>query len=631
MSFASSTLVVTYEYSAPATTTVMCEAMIPLTMSSDDSPGITAGESFSNNVAGDAQALIAALSVQESSPVLVQSAAYLTCVAYGTTAAVNLRAGSQSFRAYSPGTGGSAAQGDTPLVHRVDHGGGWTLARGDNRLVLNTYNATTAGSDLFGYALINYKATAPSDVDAATHVVNYAVCSYGTTFPAAVDIAASSPLLRVPVLGTPYRLQGVLIEQYHRASNSNLFAQMLVEQRAGEWDAAGFITTGYRHGGFAQFGSWRSQWALTRAFNLDHLHTGKLNIETARRQVAWTSVTTEQSSWSWWLTYHQLVFGVAGTVTIGTIPVPPGKTVQIFARDASSTELVTTTTTGTGGIFNVSVVDSTRTYFASYQDGATLGRSADAPPGAAFNIAIPSSAAMPIVPAATDVHGQLASGSVQLSWSHPGDIAAQGVAFDIYQSSDPTDRFRSAAATSVPALTVSLSAAPLLGERYFSVVARRGNAQALPSKAVRVSIPPPAAAPPTPAPAARDALSTGVGFPFGITPTGSVFAQGGDDLLRGKILQLLLTSPGERVNRPDYGTRLLDLVFDPNSDVLAATMEFTITRALQQEFADDIQVDSVQLTPSDDTLLVDISYLRKADLRLEQVRVGVPLPAGGSP
>ncbi len=238
-----------------------------------------------------------------------------------------------------------------------------------------------------------------------------------------------------------------------------------------------------------------------------------------------------------------------------------------------------------------------------------------------------------LLAAATDVTGRiLPGGVVELSWSYPDDIVSQGIMFDVYQSTDPTDGFRTAAATSVAARVVQLAAASLVGDRYFSVVARRGAAQALPSRAALVAVPAPAVATPAPAgPAAPAPVATGLGFPFSITPTGSVFAQGGDALLHGKILQLLLTSPGERVNRPDYGTRLLDLVFDPNSDVLAATMEFTITRALQQNFADEIQLDAVQLTATDDTLLVDISYLRKTDLRLEQVRVGVPLPPGGSP
>jgi uncharacterized protein len=121
----------------------------------------------------------------------------------------------------------------------------------------------------------------------------------------------------------------------------------------------------------------------------------------------------------------------------------------------------------------------------------------------------------------------------------------------------------------------------------------------------------------------------GLGFPFGITASGSVFAQGGDPLLRGKVLQLLLTSPGERVNLPDYGTRLLDLVFDPNSDVLAATTQFFISRALQTYLGDEIRVGEVAITNDDSTLFVNISYTRREDGRADQLRVGVPLPVPG--
>jgi uncharacterized protein len=117
----------------------------------------------------------------------------------------------------------------------------------------------------------------------------------------------------------------------------------------------------------------------------------------------------------------------------------------------------------------------------------------------------------------------------------------------------------------------------------------------------------------------------GLGVPFGIDGAGHVFAQGGDALLRSKVLQLLLTSPGERVNLPDFGTRLRDLVFDPNNDVLAAATEFAVTRALQRFLGDQIHVDQVQIATRDNELHVDISYLRKSDLTTERLRIGVPI------
>lgn len=629
LQLANSTLVVTYEYSAAATTAVMCEAVIPLASSHDDGLGLATGASISVNVPGDAQALLAAIAIQEANPVLVQSAVYLNCMSHSGAATVQVRAGGQSYRPYAT----AGAVGDSPLVHRVDHGGGWTLRRGDNRLVLNVYNSVLGSCDVSGYALLNYVATAPADVDAATHVVNYLATTYGQAAANAVDVPASASGLRVPVLGAPYRILAVMVEQYGRATMGSLAPQLLLEQRAGEWDGAGFLATPLRHPGIAQVGSWRLTWPLTRAFNLDHLHTGKLNIETARRQIGWNVAVGWQAAWSWWITYHQLTFPVAGTVTIGGAPAANGKPVEIYARDNSNNvELVATTTTGANsGAFSVAVVDNTRSYFASYQDGTAQGRSPVGTPGTStFHVEISRGASL--LASASDVDARVVdSGEVEVTWFYPADITAQSVVFDVYQSDDATDLFRSAAATEVADLVVRLSAAGLAGARYVTVVARRGSALALPSRPAFVAVPWPSAAPTRTAIAAAVQGPTGLGFPFAIAPTGGVVAQGGDALLRGKILQLLLTSPGERVNRPDYGTRLLDLVFDPNSEVLAATMEFTITRALQQAFADEIQLDAVQLTTADDTLFVDISYLRKANLTLDQVRVGVPLPAGAAP
>ena len=48
------------------------------------------------------------------------------------------------------------------------------------------------------------------------------------------------------------------------------------------------------------------------------------------------------------------------------------------------------------------------------------------------------------------------------------------------------------------------------------------------------------------------------------------------DHIRDLIEQVLFTSPGERVMRPDFGGGLLALVFEPNSATLAATTQFLV-------------------------------------------------------
>ena len=71
-------------------------------------------------------------------------------------------------------------------------------------------------------------------------------------------------------------------------------------------------------------------------------------------------------------------------------------------------------------------------------------------------------------------------------------------------------------------------------------------------------------------------------FPFAVNSAGRIIASGGDDAIRGKVIQVLFTAPGERVHVPDFGCGLFHLVFEPNDAILAATMEFTVGQALSR-------------------------------------------------
>ena len=68
-------------------------------------------------------------------------------------------------------------------------------------------------------------------------------------------------------------------------------------------------------------------------------------------------------------------------------------------------------------------------------------------------------------------------------------------------------------------------------------------------------------------------------------------------------------APGERVNRPDFGTGVMQLVFAPNSQELATATEFTIQGALQQWLGDRIQVEAVQVESEDSTLRITVQYI----------------------
>lgn len=115
--------------------------------------------------------------------------------------------------------------------------------------------------------------------------------------------------------------------------------------------------------------------------------------------------------------------------------------------------------------------------------------------------------------------------------------------------------------------------------------------------------------------------TTGFAFPFKIDDAGRVATSTGDDNIRGKIVQVLLTAPGERVGVPEFGCGLRALVFDPNNDILAAATEFAINRALQQWLGDEIITQAVDVSARDDGLVVQVVYLRRDSLERSVVKI----------
>jgi hypothetical protein len=97
-------------------------------------------------------------------------------------------------------------------------------------------------------------------------------------------------------------------------------------------------------------------------------------------------------------------------------------------------------------------------------------------------------------------------------------------------------------------------------------------------------------------------------YPYGIDHRGRTAATSSEDHVRDMIEQLLLTEPGERVNRPDFGGGLRQLVFAPNSPELAATLTFSLRAALQLWLGDVISVEELTVTADDSKLSISITY-----------------------
>src|SRR5437588_10961901 len=100
-----------------------------------------------------------------------------------------------------------------------------------------------------------------------------------------------------------------------------------------------------------------------------------------------------------------------------------------------------------------------------------------------------------------------------------------------------------------------------------------------------------------------------VDFPYHLDNRGRTAETDDDDHIRDLIEQVLFTAPGERVNRPTFGSGLLQLVFAPNSDTLAAATQMSVQGALQQWLGDLIAVEAVEVNNVDSTLEVKVQYV----------------------
>ena len=99
-------------------------------------------------------------------------------------------------------------------------------------------------------------------------------------------------------------------------------------------------------------------------------------------------------------------------------------------------------------------------------------------------------------------------------------------------------------------------------------------------------------------------------FPFafdarGCTNEAGSFAAHVGDLVE----QTLLVAPGERVNRPDFGAGLIDMVFEPGSDTLSDAADFLVRSSLQRWLQDVVLIEDLSVRQDDSQLIVDLTYM----------------------
>jgi phage baseplate assembly protein W len=97
-------------------------------------------------------------------------------------------------------------------------------------------------------------------------------------------------------------------------------------------------------------------------------------------------------------------------------------------------------------------------------------------------------------------------------------------------------------------------------------------------------------------------------FPFHFDERGRTASTNLHDHVRDMIELLLFTDTGERVNRPEFGSGLRQLVFAPNSPELAAAVQFSVQAALQRWLGDLVELDELEATSEEAQLRLVIRY-----------------------
>jgi phage baseplate assembly protein W len=110
-----------------------------------------------------------------------------------------------------------------------------------------------------------------------------------------------------------------------------------------------------------------------------------------------------------------------------------------------------------------------------------------------------------------------------------------------------------------------------------------------------------------------------IDFPFHFDNRGRTASTSDNDHICDMIEQFLFTNPGERVNRPDFGSGLLQMIFAPNSPEIAAALQFTVQAGLNRWLGDLIEVQGLEVQNDDASLRVGIQYVvrRTNERRIE--------------
>jgi len=108
----------------------------------------------------------------------------------------------------------------------------------------------------------------------------------------------------------------------------------------------------------------------------------------------------------------------------------------------------------------------------------------------------------------------------------------------------------------------------------------------------------------------REFLGRGLAFPLQIDPRGGIALASGDHDIEQAIRIILLTAPGERVMRPEFGCRVHELVFAPHNPTTEGLAIHYVQEALLrwEPRIDVLEVDASGSPGQPGAMLITIKY-----------------------
>ena len=356
-------MVVTYEFNASTTTSVMNSLQLPMEI---DSP-------MGGTAAADFQRSNRELWVQEANPVRQRLAFYMHWQGTANEAGLNARIGTGSFVAYTI-TGSGSVCGNKNLMIRNDNPTGVPFARGRTTLQVDVYNTSTTqrGGNAGGFWILNYTSDVHANgVGAHNHTVLWSMFTQGTaTATQQYVTTADAPIIPeanyfITALGFNLNFMQGVVQQGVTLKAERLVAEGgLIFERIYS-DISQHDTELGAYDIYAQARSFFQRWT-------DDADTSRLDIETNRRYIANSSnAVTWLNHINMMFTYHSITYSVADSITGFTGTVNLG-----LHRVAVGDKVLETTRSGDGP-FSFTWYDNTEHVYVVADDGTNVGRSTD--------------------------------------------------------------------------------------------------------------------------------------------------------------------------------------------------------------------------------------------------------------